>query len=83
MFEKIHIIITLVATAIVALFSYIFFESLVKAAIGLIITIIVFFALGLIFKSVVDKGFEEMEKRRADEKLLTDADEEEAAETGE
>lgn len=69
MYEKIHIIITLIATAIVALFSYIFFESLLRTAISLIITIVVFFILGSIFKSSVDKIIEENKNNRAEEEF--------------
>lgn len=63
MHEKLNVVITLAAAAIVALFSYIFFDSLLRTAISLIATIIVFFILGSIFKMFVVRGIEEVEEK--------------------
>lgn len=72
MYEKLHIIITLIATAVVALFSYIFFQSLTRTAIALIITIVVFYVLGSIFKGVIDKELEKEKEKAEEEENLTD-----------
>ncbi len=73
MYEKLHIIITLIAAIAVALFSFIFFESLTKAAVGLIITIVVFYIIGSVFKKIIDKGLEEA-KIKEEESEISDAE---------
>lgn len=77
MIEKLHIIITLTAAAVVGMFSLIFFDSLFRTALNLVITIIVFFVIGLVVRNSLLKAFEAIKKENEEKERQEEAENDE------
>lgn len=66
MFEKFHIYITLIAALITTVFSILFYDSLIRLAISVIVTIVVFYIIGSFVKEYLIKLFTPPEEEEQD-----------------